>query len=236
MAAFEKLHFERPFYGARRMAIHFDISRKKAARLMRVLHLVPTYPKKRTSIPNPKDRKFPYLLKDVKPSYPNHIWSTDITYLPMSQGFMYLTAVIDWYSRRILSWRISNTMEVGFCIETVLEALETFGEPEFFNSDQGSQYTSSKFQELFVGRTTKVSMDGAGRWVDNVLIERFWWTLKYEDFHLKRYDTVAELEYGMMSFMKFYNFERPHSSLVNRTPAWVYVNGIVRPAESLSAD
>jgi len=180
MARFDRFHFEHPMYGSRRMAVTFDLDRSKAARLMQVLHLVATYPKRRTTIAHPAHKKFPYLLRGVVPSYPNHIWSTDITYIGLSLGFVYLTAIIDWYSRMILSWRLSNTMDVGFCLDCLDEAVDCYGEPEFFNSDQGSQFTCPAFLSRFDGRSTKNSMDGRGRWLDNVYIERFWWTAKYE--------------------------------------------------------
>ncbi|MDR3108468.1 MAG: IS3 family transposase, partial [Planctomycetaceae bacterium] len=190
MERFERFHFEHPFYGSRRMAVEFGMSRTKAARLMRDMHIVATYPKKRTTIPNSEHTKFPYLLRGVVPQRPNHIWSTDITYIALSQGFMYLTAIIDWYSRMILSWRLSNTMDVNFCVECLQDALDNFDEPEFFNSDQGSQYTSEKFLRCFAGHATKNSMDGKGRWVDNVIMERFWWTAKYEHIHLRGHESV----------------------------------------------
>ena len=232
MEAMDEFHYRRPMYGARRLAVHFGITRKTAARMMRLLHIVPTYPKKRTTIPNVEHKKFPYLMRDVKPLHANHIWSTDITYLPMAQGFMYLTAIIDWYSRRILSWRLSNTMDVGFCVDCLAEALENFGWPMFFNTDQGSQYTSEKFQKMFAGLATKMSMDGRGRWLDNVFVERFWWTVKYEDFFPKRYATVVELHRGMSEYMRFYNDERIHSSIANLTPTRVYDESINRPGET----
>jgi putative transposase len=224
MEIFEKFHFEHPYYGSRRLAVHFDLSRDKAQRLMRELHLAATYPKQKTTISNSEHKKYPYLLRDITPSCPNHIWSTDITYIAMSQGFMYLTAIIDWYSRMILSWRISNTMDVNFCVDCLQEALEQFGEPDYFNSDQGVQFTSQKFQQLFSGHETKISMDGKGRWVDNVIMERFWWSLKYEDAYLKRYDTVTELYEGIAKYMKFYNEQRIHSSLSYKKPRDVYYN------------
>ena len=157
--AMDEFHYRCPMYGSRRPAIHFGITRKTAARMMRLLHIVPTYPKKKTTIPDVESKKFPYLLRDVKPLHANHIWSTDITYLQMSQWFMYLTSIIDWYSRRILSWRISNTTDVNFCVDCLEETLENFGVPDFFNTDQGSQYTSEKFQKKFEGLETKVSME-----------------------------------------------------------------------------
>jgi putative transposase len=189
---------------------------------MRDMHIVATYPKKHTTIPDVEHKKYPYLLRDIEPSRPNHIWSTDITYLQMQQGFMYLVAIIDWYSRMILSWRLSNTMDVIFCSECLQEAFDHFGGPEFFNSDQGSQFTTPKFQKLFDGREVKVSMDGKGRWVDNVYIECFWWSLKYEDAYLKRYETVPELYDGVAEYMQFYNEERKHSSLAGGTPSEIY--------------
>ena len=219
MASIDRFRFNCPMYGSRRLAHRFGISRDKAQRLMRDLHLVATYPKKRTAIPNLESKKFPYLLRDVKPLYANHIWSTDITYLPMLQGFTYLTAIIDWYSRRILSWWLSNTTDVNFCVDCLAEALENFGVPDFFNTDQGSQYTSEKFQKKFAGLEMKMSMDGRGRWRDNVFIERFWRTAKYEDFFPKRYETVSE---------------RIHSFIANLTPAMVYDESAFRPAESVS--
>ncbi|MDR1479014.1 MAG: DDE-type integrase/transposase/recombinase [Planctomycetaceae bacterium] len=168
LSCIDRFHFLHPTFGSRRLGVQFGISRGRAKRLMQLLHLEATYPSRRTTLSNPEHKKFPYLLRDVIPSYPNHIWSTDITYIPLNQGFMYLVAIIDWYSRMILSWRLSNTMDVNFCIDCLREAFENYGEPEYFNSDQGVQFTSQKFQELFAGRATKISMDGKGRWVGNV--------------------------------------------------------------------
>ena len=229
MARFDRFHFEHPMYGSRRMAITFGMDRSKAARWMRVLHLVATYPKRRTTIANHEHKKFPYLLRGVVPSSPNHIWSTDITYIGLRLGFVYLTAIIDWYSRMILSWRLSNTMDVNFCIDCLDEALDRYGEPEFFNSDQGSQFTSPKFLSRFDGRSTKNSMDGRGRWLDNVYIERFWWTAKYECMHLQGFATLPELQVGLERFMQWYNEERIHSSLAYNVPKAVYTGKIVLP-------
>jgi len=209
-------------YGSRRLAKQFDISREKANRLMHDLHIAATYPTPRTSVSNREHKKFPYLLWGVVPSHPNHIWSTDITYIGLSLGFVYLTAIIDWYSRMILSWRLSNTMDVGFCIDCLEEAFANYGEPVFFNSDQGSQYTSSAFLDRFVGRSTRNSMDGRGRWLDNVYIERFWWTAKYECTYLQGFESLPELQCGLESFMRWYNTERLHSSLGYRVPLVVY--------------
>jgi putative transposase len=178
MAVFEKFHFEHPYYGSRRLAVQFGMSRDKVQRLMRDLHLVATYPKPKTTTPNSEHKKFHYLLRNILPVYPNPIWSTNITYIAMSHGFMYLMVIIDWYSRMIL--------------------------------------------KLFDGRATKNSMDGRGRWVDNVMMERFWWSLKYEDAYLKRYDNVTELHEGIVDYMKFYKKQRIHSSLSYKKPIEVY--------------
>jgi putative transposase len=227
MARIDKFHFQYPMYGSRRLAHQFGISRDKTKRLMRDLHLVATYPRPRTTIPNHEHKKFPYLLRDVVPNRPNHIWSTDITYIGLSLGFVYLTAIIDWYSRMILAWRLSNTMDVGFCIDCLDEALDRYGEPEFFNSDQGSQFTSPKFLDRFADHSTRISMDGRGRWLDNVFIERFWWTAKYECTHLQGFETLPELRVGLEEFMAWYNDERIHQSLLYNVPSKVYSGEVV---------
>jgi putative transposase len=232
MRRFDRFHFEYPMYGSRRLAHQFDISRDKAIRLMHDLHLVATYPKRRTTIPIHEHKKFPYLLRGVVPSHPNHIWSTDITYIGLSLGFVYLTAIIDWYSRKILSWRLSNTMDVNFCIDCLEEAFENYGEPEFFNSDQGSQFTCKRFSERFAGRSTQNSMDGRGRWLDNVYIERFWWTAKYEYTNLQGFETLSELQKGLEHFMAWYNDERIHSSLKYHVPSDVYSGRVVFVTEN----
>lgn len=200
---------------------------------MRVLHLVATYPKRKTTVPNQEHKKYPYLLRNVIPLYPNHIWSTDITYIGLAHGFAYLTAIIDWFSRMILAWRLSNTMDTNFCIDCLDEAFEHYGEPEFFNTDQGSQYTCPRFLNMFAGRVTKNSMDGKGRWLDNVYIERFWWTAKYECTHLRGFETLPELHAGLEKFMNWYNNDRIHSSLSYFKPADVYFGRSVL-ADSLS--
>jgi putative transposase len=227
MARVDRFHFDYPMYGSRRLAHQFGISRDKAKRLMQDLHLVATYPKKRTTIPNHEHKKFPYLLRGVVPLHPNHIWSTDITYIGLSLGFVYLTAIIDWYSRKILSWRLSNTMDVNFCIECLDEAFYHYGEPEIFNSDQGSQFTSERFLSRFNGRSTRNSMDGRARWLDNVYIERFWWTAKYECARLHGFETLPKLQKGLKHFMHWYNDERIHSSLAYCVPSDVYSGKIV---------
>ena len=222
MNRIDRFHLEHPEFGSRRLGKHFGISRDKAHRLMQVMHLAATYPKKRTTIPDATHKRFPYLLRGVSIAKPNQVWSTDITYIGMAQGFMYLTAIIDWYSRYILSWRLSNTMDTLFCVEVLEEALANFGEPEIFNTDQGSQYTSQKFLSCFEGRQTKNSMDGKGRWIDNVYIERFWWTVKHENVYNMRYETPRELQQGLERFFDWYNVGRIHSSLNYKTPESVY--------------
>lgn len=211
-----------PEYGSRRIAKEFSISRDKSIRLMRLMHLVATYQKPRTTISNKEHKKFPYLLRGVKIIRPNQAWSTDITYIGLAQGFLYLTAIIDWYSRMILAWRLSNTMEADFCVECLDEALANFGEPEIFNTDQGVQFTCNKFLDRFKGRSTKNSMDGKGRWIDNVYIERFWRTLKYEHVFLHRYESPRELHVGLAGFFDWYNNGRIHSSLSYNKPSDVY--------------
>lgn len=189
---------------------------------MQVMHLAATYPKKRTTVPDATHKKYPYLLRGVKIERPNQVWSTDITYIGMEQGFMYLTAIIDWYSRMILSWRLSNTMETHFCVDVLQEAFANFGEPEVFNTDQGSQYISEKFLKCFEGRDTQNSMDGKGRWIDNVYIERFWWTVKHETISLRRYETPKDLHVGLGEYFEWYNTGRIHSSPDYMTPQTVY--------------
>lgn len=222
MNRIDRFHLEHSEYGSRRLGKEFEINRDKARRLMQVMHLAATYPKKRTTLPNGDHKKLPYLLRDVAVLRPNQVWSTDITYIGLPQGFMYLTAIIDWYSRYILSWKLSNTMDTTFCVDVLEDALTNFGEPEVFNTDQGSQYTSQKFLNCFEGRSTKNSMDGKGRWIDNVFIERFWWTVKHEDVYKRHYETPRDLLQGLERFFDWYNNGRIHSSLEYLTPHSIY--------------
>lgn len=188
---------------------------------MRLMNLEAIYPKRRTTIPGEGHKVFPYLLRGVTIDCPNHVWSTDITYIPMPNGFMYLTAVIDWYSRYVLSWRLSNTLDRGFCMEALEEAL-TMGCPKIFNTDQGVQYTSEEFTGRLLRAGIQVSMDGKGRCLDNVFVERLWRTVKYEEVYIYMHETVAKLMEGLRRFFKRYNEARPHQGLENRTPAEVY--------------
>ncbi len=174
---------------------------------------------------NPAHKIYPYLLRGVKITHPNQVWSTDITYLPLAGGFMYLTAVIDWFSRYVLTWRLSNTLDSLFCVEALSQAL-TLGKPEIFNSDQGVQFTALAFTALLQQADIQISMDGRGRALDNIFIERFWRSLKYEDIYLNRYETVPLLVLGLTRYFQLYNYQRPHQSLGNQTPAVVYSRGI----------
>jgi putative transposase len=218
-----------PFYGSRKMTKWLTaqgeaVNRKRVQRLMRVMGLEAIYPKPKLSVAGRGHRIFPYLLRDVSIERPDQVWSTDITYIPMAQGFMYLAAVIDWYSRYVVSWRLSNTLEGSFCLELLDEALRR-GRPEVFNTDQGTQFTAEAFTGRLLSVGVAVSMDGRGRCLDNVFVERLWRTVKYEDVYLKGYETVPELALGLGRYFAFYNEERLHQALGYRTPADVYGEG-----------
>lgn len=226
MRMIDQLYTRRPFYGSRRMTTILNqwghaVNRKRVQRLMRKMGLEAIYPRPRTSQPAPLHRIYPYLLRGLVIDRPNQVWSTDITYVPMPQGFMYLVAVMDWYSRYVLAWRLSNTMEVDFCLEAQEEAL-SIGKPQIFNSDQGSQFTSPRFTSRLESEGISISMDGRGRAFDNIFIERLWRSVKYEDLYLKSYDNVPLLDRGLADYFLFYNGERPHQALDYRTPADIY--------------
>jgi putative transposase len=219
-----------PFLGSRRMMIWLcnqghQINRKRVQRLMRLMGLEAVYPKPRLSDGGVGHKVYPYLLRNVTIERVNQVWSTDITYIPMPKGFMYLTAVIDWYSRYVLSWRLSNTLDVGFCIEALDEALRQ-GCPEVFNTDQGVQFTAESFTSRVQAAGAQVSMDGKGRCLDNVFVERLWRTVKYEEIYLWRHETVPAVQAGLASYFPYYNDERCHQSLAYRTPAEVYREGL----------
>ena len=221
---------ETPWYGSRQMARHlrregYVIGRKRMRRLMAKMGLMPIYQRPRTTVPNPKHRIFPYLLRDLVIARPNHVWCTDITYLPMRRGFLYLVAVMDWATRKVLAWRVSNTMDVEFCIEALEEALARFGRPQIFNSDQGSQFTSPHFTGVLQEAGVHISMDGRGRWMDNVFIERLWRSLKYECVYLHAFETGSELRAGLTKWIGYYNTQRPHSTLAGWTPDEAYGTG-----------
>jgi putative transposase len=218
---------ETPWYGARQMARHLRrdghvVGRKRMRRLMALMGLAPIYQRPRTTIPHPEHRIWPYLLRGLTIDRPNLVWCADITYIPMRRGFLYLVAVMDWATRRVLAWRVSNTMDVAFCIEVLEDALARFGRPEIFNTDQGSQFTSPRFTATLLEAGVRISMDGRGRWMDNVFIERLWRSLKYECVYLYAFETGSELRAGLAKWIGYYNTRRPHSALAGQTPEEAY--------------
>lgn len=227
MRRIDELHLKRPFYGSRSLArdlskVGDPINRKHVQRLMRVMGIESVAPKPKTSEPAPEHPTYPYLLRNLVVCRPNQVWASDITYIPMAHGFLYLVAIIDWYSRRVLAWRLSNTLESTFCVEALQEALSRFGKPEIFNTDQGSQFTSTTFTDELHARDIKVSMDGKGRWVDNVFVERLWRSLKYEEVYLYAYDDAKQARAGIGRYFEFYNLERKHQALGYQTPDAFY--------------
>lgn len=235
MRLIDEQFLKTPFYGTRRMAASLQrvgeqVNRKRVQRLMALMGLEALFPKPRTTTAASHGRVYPYLLRDRELTHINEVWSSDITYVPMKHGFMYLTAVIDWYSRFVLSWRLSNTLEGRFCLEALDEALAT-GQPEIFNTDQGSQFTAWEYTRRLEEAGIAVSRDGRGRALDNVFVERLWRSVKYEDIYLKDYEDVPELESGLTAYFRFYDEQRPHQSLGYRTPAEVYQAGIQGLAE-----
>jgi putative transposase len=215
---------ETPWYGSRQMARHLRrlghvVGRKRVRRLRAKMGLAAVYQRPRTTAPHPEHKIWPYLLRNKVIDRPDQVWCADITYIPMRRGFLYLVAVMDWASRRVLSWRLSNTMDVEFCREALEEALTRYGRPEIFNTDQGSQFTSPRFTEVLTDAGVQVSMDGRGRWMDNVFIERLWRSLKYECVYLNAFETGSEARAGIGRWIDYYNTLRPHSALGGRTPA-----------------
>ena len=205
-------------------------------RLMRKMGIAALGPKPRTTKPTPGHKIFPYLLRNLVIDRPNQVWAADITYIPIGRGFLYLVAVIDWASRAVLAWQLSNTMDVSFCVSALEEALARFGRPEIFNTDQGSQFTSAAFTGRLMAADVKISMDGRGRWMDNVFIERLWRSLKYEDVYLKGYADGREAKAGIASWMAFYNLQRPHQALGNRTPMAVWRDGTTGGLDGQAVD
>ena len=227
MRRIDELHLKYPFFGSRMItqtlkAADTVINRKRVQRLMRVMGLESTAPKPNTSVPAPDHAVYPYLLRGVTISRTNHVWATDITYVPMARGFAYLVAIIDWYSRRVLAWRLSNTLDTGFCIEALRDAFTRFGRPTIFNTDQGSQFTAGDFIRVLRDRGIKISMDGTGRCLDNIFVERLWRSLKYEEIYLHAYDSLTEAREGIGRYFRFYNNARPHTALGYQTPAAFY--------------
>lgn len=226
MKLIDEQYLKTPFYGSRRMVISLNrvghyVNRKRVQRLMRLMDIEAIYPKPNLSKRRQEHKIYPYLLKDVKIDRPNLVWSTDITYVPLRYGFLYLVAIIDWYSRYVLSWSLSNTMDVSFCIEALEEAF-TKGYPEIFNTDQGSQFTSNEYTMRLLNKDIKISMDGRGRVFDNIFIERLWRTVKYEEIYLKGYETGIDAKEGLREYFPFYNTKRFHQALSYKTPEEVH--------------
>jgi len=227
MRRIDEMHLQRPFYGSRRLRDwlqdeSYGVGRKRVRRLMRLMGIRALYPRPRTSKPGKGHKIYPYLLRDLTIERPNQVWATDITYIPMARGFVYLVAIMDWYSRKVLAWRLSNSMESDFCVEALEEALTHYGSPKIFNTDQGAQFTSEAFTGVLIDAGVDISMDGKGRWMDNVFVERLWRSVKYEDVYLKAYETVAEARDGIGTYFEFYNHERRHQGLDRLTPEQVY--------------
>ncbi len=227
MCIIDKLYLQNPSSGSRSLSRQLrrlgkKVNRKRVQRLMRLMGIEAVYPKPRTSRPHPQHKVYPYLLRDLTINRPNQVWACDITYIPMARGFMYLVAVMDWHSRKILSWRVSNTMEPAFCIDALEEALDRYGAPEIFNTDQGAQFTSNAFTQVLKDHHVAISMDGRGRCQDNIFVERLWWTLKYQYIYLHSFDTGKALRRGLAWWITYYNQERGHSSLDDKTPDEVY--------------
>lgn len=229
MHRIDQLHMEFPFAGSRMLKgllvqEGHTVGRLHVATLMKRMGIEALYRKPNTSKPTPGHKVYPYLLRNLTITRPNHVWAMDITYIPMARGFIYHAAVVDWATRRVLSWRVSITLDAGFCIEALEEALAKYGQPEIFNSDQGSQFTSTDFIKVLAARQIKISMDGKGAWRDNVFVERLWRSIKYEEVYLRAYSSVSEARTGIGRYIGFYNGRRPHSSLDGRTPDQAYFN------------
>src|SRR6202162_3952761 len=235
MRRMDELHLELPFAGSRMLrdllnAEGLVIGRQHVATLMKRMGIEAIYRQPNTSKPAPGHKIYPYLLRNVPVIRPNQVWAMDLTYIPMARGFVYLAAVVDWFSRRVLAWRLSITMDVDFCLEAVEEALARYGRPEIFNTDQGSQFTSAAFTGLLLKNAIAVSMDGRGAWRDNVFVERLWRSVKYEEVYLRAYDSVGEARASLSRYFTFYNTKRPHSSLDARTPECFYYDHLPQAA------
>jgi putative transposase len=234
MRRIDELHLAMPFYGSRKIAETLKTegrptNRKCVQRLMRIMGLESMAPKPSTSRAAAEHPKYPYLLRGLKITRVNQVWSTDITYIPLARGFAYLVAILDWHSRLVLSWRVSNTLDTSFCIDALQEALWRYGTPEIFNTDQGAQFTSDDFTSVLREHGVKISMDGKGRCLDNVFVERLWRSLKYEEVYLHAYDSVREARVGIGEYFRFYNTERPHQALGYQTPE-AYYRGFTKAA------
>jgi putative transposase len=234
MRIIDALHLECPFAGSRMLRdllnlMGIRIGRRRVRTLMQRMAIEALYRKPNTSRKHPQHQVYPYLLRHLKVERPNQVWAMDLTYIPMARGFIYLAAVVDWYSRKVLSWRVSITMDVQFCLDAVQEAIDKYGTPEIFNTDQGSQFTSLAFTDLLKANGIRISMDGKGCWRDNVFVERLWRTIKYEEVYLRAYDTVSQAKASLGRYLDFYNTRRPHSRLDRMTPDRVYFNEQLLP-------
>lgn len=231
MRRVDELHLQWPFMGSRMLRDQLrlqglEVNRKRVRRLMRVMGITAIYRRRNTSKPHPGHAVFPYLLRGLVIERPNQVWAADITYIPMARGFVYLFAVMDWHSRKVLAWRISNTLSADFCVEAVQEAIERYGKPQIFNTDQGSQFTGSPFVSLLTAHGIRISRDGKGCWRDNVFVERLWRSVKYEEVYLHAYQSVPEARSGIGRYLAFYNARRSHSALDRQAPDLVYFKSI----------
>lgn len=238
MRYIDEIHLKYPFWGSRNIrdelcARGYTVGRGHVSTLMKKMGISALYRKPNLSKPHPQHKIYPYLLRGKEITRANHVWAADITYLPMARGFCYLTVIMDWASRKVLSWRLSNTLDATFCTEALEEAIRKYGTPEIFNTDQGSQFTSDAFIGILEKHGINISMDGKGRWLDNVFIERLWRSVKYEDVYLKAYSSIIETRQGLREYFEFYNFRRRHQSLDRRTPGDVYWG--ILPQKQLAA-
>jgi putative transposase len=227
MRQIDEIHLAYPFYGSRKIRNElwskgYDVGRDRVRRLMRLMGIEALYVKPRLSLAHPAHVKYSYLLHGLQITQANQVWAADITYIPMAKGFCYLVAVMDWTSRMVLAWRLSNTLDSSFCVDALEEAIAKYGSPEIFNTDQGSQFTADAFTDVLRSKGIAISMDGKGRWIDNVFIERLWKSVKYEDIYLKGYSSMAEVKKGLAVYFKFYNEKRWHQNFDRKTPAMVY--------------
>ena len=237
MRLIDEQYLKTPCWGSRSMRNWLrrkgcKVNRKRVQRLMRLMGLEAIYPKPRTSRPHPQHQIYPYLLRDLTIDHSNQVWAADITYIPMARGFMYLVAVMDWHSRKVLSWKLSNTLDAEFCVEALNQAIGPFGTPQIFNTDQGAQFTSKEFTSVLKDNDIAISMDGRGRVQDNIFIERLWWTLKHQHIYLHSFDDGAQLRTGLSRWFEFYNKERPHQGLDGHTPDEVYFTTCLPVAEA----
>ena len=233
MRQIDEIHLDYPFYGSRKIRDElwsrgYDVGRDRVRRLMRRMGIEALYVKPKLSWSNPRHAKYPYLLRDIQITRANHVWCSDITYIPMAKGFCYLVAVMDWSSRMVLAWRLSNTLDSSFCVEALEEAIANYGCPEIFNTDQGSQFTAVVFTDALKSNNIAISMDGKGRWMDNVFIERLWKSVKYEDVYLKSYGSMTEAKRGLSDYFKLYNEKRWHQSFDRKTPSMVYFESLAQ--------